>query len=59
VLANASKYALFGRYVRRLEFDAGDLAALTALQPALDVAYAAGVVRGLGHLRAGERATIS
>ena len=56
---NLLKAVLFLRYVRQLKFETRDVAALTALQPALDVAYATGVLKGLWHvLRPGER-TIS
>jgi hypothetical protein len=44
------KSGLFLRYVRQLQFEAGDLAALIALQPALDVAYASGILSGLRQL---------
>jgi GT2 family glycosyltransferase len=43
----AAKAGLFGRYVRRLGFDRGDLVALAAIQPALDLSYAAGFLKGL------------
>jgi GT2 family glycosyltransferase len=53
------KSALFLRYVRDLKFDLRDVTALAALQPALDLAYAAGLVNGVWQLvRRGER-TIS
>jgi GT2 family glycosyltransferase len=48
----AAKAALFRPYVRHLRFDAGDVAALLALQPALDVAYSSGLARGLIRLAA-------
>jgi GT2 family glycosyltransferase len=51
--------ALFLRYVRDLKFGARDVAALAALQPALDLAYAAGFVRGLCHVLEGGEPTIS
>jgi GT2 family glycosyltransferase len=44
------KSCLFARYVRRLDFGAADLAALVALQPALDAAYATGIAQGLWQL---------
>jgi glycosyltransferase involved in cell wall biosynthesis len=47
VVTSVAKAALFRRYVRYLGFDVTDAAALAVLQPALDVAYAAGVARGL------------
>jgi GT2 family glycosyltransferase len=51
-----AKSALFGRYVRHLGFGRGDLAALAALQPALDLSYAAGFLKGLALLvRRGDR----
>jgi len=50
-LTSLAKGALFRRYVRSLGFDGGDVAALAALQPALDVAYATGFARGLWGLR--------
>jgi hypothetical protein len=53
------KSLLFMPYVRRLDFERRDVAALAALQPALDLAYAAGLVKGVwGLARPGER-TIS
>jgi GT2 family glycosyltransferase len=56
---NLVKSALFLRYVRDLRFDLRDVSALAALQPALDMAYAAGLVNGVWQLlRRGER-TIS
>ena len=56
---NLLKFVLFLRYVRHLKFEARDIAALAALQPALDVAYATGILKGLWQLfRPGER-TIS
>lgn len=45
--AGAAKTALFQPYVRHLRFGPGDVAALAALQPALDVAYTAGLASGL------------
>jgi hypothetical protein len=42
-----AKSALFARYVRRLGFGGGDVATLAALQPPLDVSYAAGFLKGL------------
>lgn len=48
--AAGAKSALFGRYVRHLRFEPADLAALAALQPALDVAYATGIAKGLVQL---------
>ncbi len=54
--ASAFKAFLFGRYVRHLRFGARDVAALAALQPALDLAYSAGIAKGLLQLaRPGER----
>ncbi len=54
--ATALKSVLFRRYVRHLRFDARDMAALAALQPALDVAYSAGITKGLLQLaKPGER----
>lgn len=51
-----AKSGLFGRYVRHLRFGRGDLAALAALQPALDMSYAAGFLKGLTLLvRRGDR----
>jgi GT2 family glycosyltransferase len=50
VATNAIKSTLFLRYVRELRFDAGDLGSLAAVQPALDVAYGAGIAKGLWHL---------
>lgn len=53
---NALKAGLFARYVRHLKFEAGDTAALVALQPLLDVAYTTGFVKGLvGLARRGAR----
>jgi glycosyltransferase involved in cell wall biosynthesis len=52
VVASLAKGALFRRYVRALGFDIADVAALAALQPALDVAYAAGLMRGLAKVGA-------
>jgi glycosyltransferase involved in cell wall biosynthesis len=43
----AAKSGLFRRYVRDLRFGRGDLAALAAIQPALDLSYAAGFLKGL------------
>ncbi len=42
-----AKAGLFRRYVRDLDFDAGDTAALAIIQPALDVSYTAGFLKGL------------
>jgi glycosyltransferase involved in cell wall biosynthesis len=50
LVTSLAKGALFRRYVRDLGFDGTDIAALAALQPALDVAYAAGFVMGLRRL---------
>jgi GT2 family glycosyltransferase len=47
---NLLKAPLFARYVRYLQFNGRDLAALAVLQPPLDAAYAAGVLRGLWQL---------
>ena len=58
VIAGTSlvKAVLVRRYVRDLRFDAGDLATLAALQPPLDISYAAGFGKGLLQLVArGER----
>jgi GT2 family glycosyltransferase len=53
------KFSLFLRYIRQLQFEAGDLAALAAIQPALDLAYASGILSGLRQLaRRGERGPI-
>lgn len=50
------KSALFARYVRHLGFDARDIAALAAVQPALDFAYSFGLLKGMWQLvRPGER----
>jgi GT2 family glycosyltransferase len=52
----AIKSQLFRRYVEHLRFGPGDLAALAALQPALDVAYSMGIAKGLLQLaKPGER----
>jgi GT2 family glycosyltransferase len=52
----AVKTSLFSRYVRHLRFSPGDVVALAALQPALDLAYTAGIAKGLLQLaRPGER----
>jgi GT2 family glycosyltransferase len=52
----AVKSSLFGRYVRHLRFSPGDFAALVVLQPALDLAYTAGIAKGLLQLaKPGER----
>jgi GT2 family glycosyltransferase len=57
VTANLVKAGLFRRYVQDLRFSAGDVAALAALQPALDMAYTWGVTRGMLRLhRRGEGA---
>ncbi len=51
-----AKSGLFRRYVRHLRFGRGDLAALAAIQPALDLSYAAGFLKGLTLLvRRGDR----
>jgi GT2 family glycosyltransferase len=51
-----AKARLFRRYVRDLRFGPGDLVALAALQPALDLSYAAGFLKGLTLLvRRGDR----
>jgi GT2 family glycosyltransferase len=56
VAANALKSTLFVRYVRELRFDARDVGVLTAVQPALDVAYGTGIAKGLWQLAGrGER----
>jgi GT2 family glycosyltransferase len=47
---SALKIRLMSRYVRTLRFDLRDTAALIALQPLLDLAYATGVARGLALL---------
>ena len=50
------KAGLFRRYVRELRFDSRDLAELAVVQPALDVSYAAGFLKGLTLLvRRGDR----
>ena len=49
------KSALFYRYVRYLRFEPRDVAALVALQPALDLAYTAGCVKGLWQELGGRR----
>ena len=59
ILTNLPKLALFRRYVRQLEFDIHDITALAALQPALDVAYAAGFVKGLWRVARSRTHTIS
>ncbi len=46
----AAKAGLFRRYVRDLHFDRGDRLSLTAIQPALDVSYSAGFLKGLAML---------
>ena len=52
----AAKSGLFRRYVRHLRFGRGDVAALAAIQPALDLSYAAGFLKGLTLLvRRGDR----
>lgn len=57
VVAGAAKSALFMPYLRHLRFGPGDVAALATLQPALDVAYSAGFVKGLARVaRRGEGA---
>jgi hypothetical protein len=59
VCTSLLKSGLFLRYVRHLQFDLRDLAALALLQPALDIAYTTGLLTGLWQLvRPGER-TIS
>jgi GT2 family glycosyltransferase len=58
VTAALLKSCLFMPYVRRLSFNRHDVAALAALQPALDMAYAAGFVKGVWVLVRGDR-TIS
>jgi GT2 family glycosyltransferase len=50
VATNLCKSGLFLRYVRDLKFNAGDVSALAALQPALDIAYASGFLKGLWQL---------
>ena len=53
---NLLKSSLFVRYMRALKFNAGDTVALLALQPALDLAYTTGLLKGLWQLvRPGER----
>lgn len=42
-----AKFALVRPYLRHLRFGATDVAALGALQPALDIAYATGIAKGL------------
>lgn len=44
------KSTLFFPYVRYLRFDRRDVGALAILQPALDLAYGTGCVKGLWHL---------
>jgi hypothetical protein len=41
------KVGLFRRYVRRLRFDRREVAELAAIQPALDLSYAVGFLKGL------------
>jgi hypothetical protein len=53
------KALLFRRYVRELRFDGGDRLALTAIQPALDVSYAAGFLKGLAVLTRRDGRTIA
>jgi len=58
--SNLLKSCLFVRYVRHLKFDARDIATLAALQPALDLAFGAGLVKGLYQLaRLRNRTSIS
>ena len=47
--------ALFARHARAVRFSAGELLAFVLLQPALDLAYTAGVLEGLLHLARGGR----
>ena len=57
VAVGAAKSALFLPYLRHLRFGPVNIAALGALQPALDVAYSAGFVKGLTRVaRRGEGA---
>lgn len=51
----AGKAALSARHRRDLGFDGQDTAALVLLQPMLDVAYAAGVARGMAALLVSRR----
>jgi hypothetical protein len=59
VATNLTKSVLFLRYVRHLKYDPRDVAVLTALQPALDMAYATGLVRGVWQLVGRRGRTIS
>ena len=59
VVTGALKALLFLRYVRSLRFEPRDVAALALLQPALDTAYAAGVIRGVWHLLRRRGSTIT
>jgi GT2 family glycosyltransferase len=50
VAVSSAKSALFAPYLRHLRFGPGDLVALAALQPVLDLSYAAGIARGLARV---------
>jgi glycosyltransferase involved in cell wall biosynthesis len=54
-----AKGALFRRHVAHLQFDPGDVVALVALQPALDIAYATGLAMGMAQLACRGEGTIS
>lgn len=45
-----AKLGLHARHVRKVGFNAAELLAFIVLQPAFDLLYAVGVVRGVGHL---------
>ena len=47
VLVGAARGALFARHARAVRFSAGELLAFVLLQPALDLAYTAGILEGL------------
>ena len=47
VLVAASRVALLARHARAVRFTAGELLAFALLQPALDLAYTAGILEGL------------
>jgi GT2 family glycosyltransferase len=55
VLVAAARGALFARHARAVRFSAGELLAFVLLQPALDLAYTAGILEGLLHLARGGR----
>jgi GT2 family glycosyltransferase len=53
-----AKFGLFRPHMRRLAYRSGDAVVLAGLQPALDLAYTAGIVEGFGRLAKGGKTQV-